>query len=51
MKGLLIIASCLAMAFVLEFVEKIRTMKKETVRVSGKEPLQEALDKYKDLME
>ncbi len=53
MKGLLIIASCLAMAFLLEFVEKVRTMRKETLRVSNKEPenLQEALEKYKNLME
>lgn len=53
MKGLVIIAACLALTFVLEGLEKIRTMRKDTVRVPVKNTgsIQEALDKYKDLME
>lgn len=53
MKGLMIIAACLALTFVLEGLEKIRTMKQESVRVpaKGADNLQEALNKYKDLME
>lgn len=51
MKGLIIIAACLALTFVLESMEKVRKMRRERVKVQNPDSIHEALEKYKDLME
>ncbi|MGM9736186.1 MAG: hypothetical protein ACI3ZL_07220 [Candidatus Cryptobacteroides sp.] len=53
MKGFIVIAACLALTFVLEGIEKIRRIQKSTKKIPVKkaDDIQEALNRYKDLMD